>query len=72
MNLKRKKSHIINKKDDDKFVNEESNDCSEEYFKSIEKYLLDAKYLDKIFKKNIKVTKKRNEAKSKFRELATS
>ena len=66
---KKNESHIINRKDDDKFANEESNDCSEEYFKSIEKYLLDAKYPDKII--NIKVTKKRNEAKSKFRKLVT-
>ena len=64
---KKNESHIINRKDDDKFANEESNDCSEEYFKSIKKYLLDAKYLNKII--NIKVTKKRNEAKSKFRKL---
>ena len=67
---KKNESHIINRKDDDKFANEESNDCSEEYFKLIEKYLLDAKYPDKI--KNIKVTKKRNEAKSKFRKLVTN
>ena len=66
---KKNESHIINRKDDDKFANEESNDCSEEYFKSIEKYLLDAKYPDKII--NIKMTKKRNEAKSKFRKLVT-
>ena len=43
-----KMSHIINKKDDEKFANEELNDCSEEYFKSIEKYLLNSKYPDKI------------------------
>ena len=68
--IKKNESHIINRKDDDKFANEESNDCSEEFSKSIYKYLFDAKYPDKII--SIKFTKKRNEIKSKFHKLVTS